>query len=353
MENRNTLLSRTISFLRFPMIFFILYLHVVLGTWNDGSVQNSDIFVNYERVRFFFVESISRIFVPCFFFISGFLFFYGRDFSGKVYREKLKRRFRSLVVPYVFWNLFVVFLYFIGEMFVPSLMSGQNQVTSFGIRDLLMCFWNIKDGSPINLPLWFLRDLIVLSVFSPVIYVCVWWGRHWVVLLTALLWLLWGMPTNCFVGIFFFTAGAFLGIKNIDFVMQMLPWRKLFLLFYVVVMWSGVLLLWHGVNVGEYLQKAGILLGLCSVLSWTGCLLEKHPLRNRLLERSSFLVYAYHGLPLLFLSKLSVYLLHPDSSWELIVLFLLLPVVVSVIGVGLYAFIDRFVPGLNRWISGR
>ena len=57
------------------MIFFILYLHVVLRGWSDGHMVPGSAFVGYESVRFFFVESVSRIFVPCFFFISGFLFF--------------------------------------------------------------------------------------------------------------------------------------------------------------------------------------------------------------------------------------------------------------------------------------
>ncbi len=168
MQNDTSLLSRTISFLRFPMIFFILYLHVVLRGWSDGHMVPGSVFFGYESVRFFFVESVSRIFVPCFFFISGFLFFYYSDFSGRVYIEKMKRRFRSLLVPYLFWNFFVIALYFLGQSLISSMVSEETKlVADFAWKDWLMCFWNISDGAPINLPLWFLRDLIGLSILSP------------------------------------------------------------------------------------------------------------------------------------------------------------------------------------------
>ena len=120
MEIRKSLLSRTISFLRFPMIFFILYLHVVLGAWSNGRIVSDTTFVGYELVRFIFVEGFSRIFVPCFFLISGFLFFYYSGFDRHIYWEKMKKRFRSLLVPYLFWNCFVIFLYFLGRYFYRS-----------------------------------------------------------------------------------------------------------------------------------------------------------------------------------------------------------------------------------------
>ena len=354
MEIRKSLLSRTISFLRFPMIFFILYLHVVLGAWSNGRIVSDTTFVGYELVRFIFVEGFSRIFVPCFFLISGFLFFYYSGFDRHIYWEKMKKRFRSLLVPYLFWNCFVIFLYFLGETFVPSLMSGQNKhIADFTSWDWLMCFWRIDGWAPINFPLWFLRDLIILSLFSPLVYVAVRWGRLLSVLLVGVLWFCFGTPSNCFVGLFFFTAGAWLGINKVDPVEQLLPWRKAFLLTYLCVMSVGVLLRWNGIAEGVYLQKVGILLGLCSVFSWAARFLENRNPDCKLLENSSFFVYAYHGLPLLFLSKFSVYCLHPDSSWELVILFFVLPVFVSAIGVAAYWLLNRYFPRFNRWISGR
>ena len=354
MQNDTSLLSRTISFLRFPMIFFILYLHVVLRGWIDGHMVPGSVFFGYESVRFFFVESVSRIFVPCFFFISGFLFFYYSDFSGRVYIEKMKRRFRSLLVPYLFWNFFVIALYFLGQSLISSMVSEETKlVADFAWKDWLMCFWNISDGAPINLPLWFLRDLIGLSILSPLIYWVVRHSRIFAVVFIGVLWFLWGTPTHYLVGLFFFTGGAWLGICKINPIERLLPYRRIFLLLYLCVMPVGVLMLLNDVSAGIYLQKIGILLGLCTVFSWSARWLQNRRFEMPVLEKSSFFVYAYHGLPLLFLSKLVAFYLHPDASWKLIALFLVLPVVVSVIGVIAYVLINRYFPRFSYWISGR
>ena len=83
-----------------------------MSCWEDGSIVEESGTSLYEIFRFSFVEGIARIGVPLFFFISGFLFFYYDDFSKNVYLGKIKKRFKSLVVPYIFWNLVVVGFYF-------------------------------------------------------------------------------------------------------------------------------------------------------------------------------------------------------------------------------------------------
>lgn len=88
MAINTSLLSKTISALRFPMIFVIIYIHVVLGRWQDGSIVVEGGTSLYEIFRFSFVEGVARIGVPLFFFISGFLFFYYDDFSKNVIWEK-------------------------------------------------------------------------------------------------------------------------------------------------------------------------------------------------------------------------------------------------------------------------
>ena len=62
------------------------------------------------------VKQITEIAVPVFFFFSGFLFF--QCFKIEDYGKKVKNRFFSLVVPYVFWNV-VSTLYFVILTNVP------------------------------------------------------------------------------------------------------------------------------------------------------------------------------------------------------------------------------------------
>lgn len=310
----------------------------------------------YEIFRFSFVEGIARIGVPLFFFISGFLFFYYDDFSKNVYLGKIKKRFKSLVVPYIFWNLVVVGFYFMAQMVVPSMMSGQMKlVADFTMSDWLSCFWNFKDGGPpVNLPLWFLRDLICLSIGTPLICLFVKMCRIYGVVLLAACWLIFGTPTNFLVGLFFFTAGAWFGINKVDVVEKVLPYRKMLAAAYFLVMIAGIAMLLAGFPSGEYLHKLGILFGLGACFAWAGWIVKTKNIRRRAwLEDSSFLVYAYHGLPLLFLSKICVRYIQPESSAMLIFLFVVLPVVIGAVGVAIYAVMKKFFPCFTSWTCGK
>jgi len=41
---------------------------------------------------------------------SGFLFFYRKDFNGESYKKELKGRTYALLIPYISWNIIIVFL---------------------------------------------------------------------------------------------------------------------------------------------------------------------------------------------------------------------------------------------------
>lgn len=53
------------------------------------------------------LEILSRFSVPAFFFLSAFGMFYSQPLNGPfVYKDYLKRRLRTVFVPYLFWSLF-------------------------------------------------------------------------------------------------------------------------------------------------------------------------------------------------------------------------------------------------------
>lgn len=145
--------------------------------------------------------------VPLFFIISGYLFFVGveQNFSFTAYKQKIKTRLGSVVVPLVVSN--VVFL-------VPKLISADGQMDMMSV---LSAFWSYNgSGSPINVPTWYLRDLIVVAVCSPILFVLI--KRVKIVWLAMLLgcWLTdrWHLPGLGIKSISFFTIGACLSING-------------------------------------------------------------------------------------------------------------------------------------------
>lgn len=132
---------------------------------------------------FFLGDSI----VAVYFFISGYLFFAGRAWSWTVYGRKLQNRMYTLLIPYFLWNLLAVFLVAGKSLpcFAPFL-SYEGTGVDWSWSNVLSCFW-MYDGQlsappvgtegyeafvqvqpyPINTALWFVRDLMIVTLFAP------------------------------------------------------------------------------------------------------------------------------------------------------------------------------------------
>lgn len=77
----------------------------------------------------------------------------------------------------------------------------------------LAAFWDGKGGSPIDIPTWYLRDLMIVCLFAPAIYWAIAKAKYTIVLLFIAAWLtgFWftslpGFEVKSFV---FFTIGGY------------------------------------------------------------------------------------------------------------------------------------------------
>ena len=109
----------------------------------------------------------SKLAIPAmswFFFISGYLFF--RNLTLGTIVRKLRTRIRTVVVPFVIWNIFGVGL---------KCVKGVD-VFSGGILDLIYNnFFFEFGGSCANGPLWYMFRLMEFALITPLIYLII---RH-------------------------------------------------------------------------------------------------------------------------------------------------------------------------------
>ena len=110
MQKVSELQSKTISFIRFPLIILIVYIHnqgmgTSLSEVSISWASFSDIDA-YNLLRVLITDVIARAAVPAFFILSGYLFFFGKtSFSREIWLIALKKRFWTLFVPFVLWNI--------------------------------------------------------------------------------------------------------------------------------------------------------------------------------------------------------------------------------------------------------
>ena len=361
--NSKELLSNTISYLRFPLIVGVVFIHNNLGTVNiQGTIVEFDQWPILLYIMNFFSYTLAGISVPLFFFISGFLFFYNVEFDITVYKIKIKKRSRSLVVPYLIWN-FVGFLILLIELhpifssYFPLLKDYRVDIISF-----LSYFW-VSDlpismsgpANPINTPLWFLRDLIVLIVFSPFIYWIIRRLRIVSILLLGLIWFLClgeivGFPGLCHQSIFFFPLGAYYSIRKINFVEQAYKMKWITYVYFVLAISDCVTV---DEQYNAYIHKLGILVGMIAVVCMVSVMINKGRIHiNKYISDASFFIYALHNL---FMGKITkiLFLIIPTLS-PVIVLFcyFLIPFLTILFCLGLYKYLNKFFPSCAKVVTG-
>jgi len=103
--------------------------------------------------------------VPLFFAISGFLFLRKFDLSLAAYGDMLRKKFVSVLVPYILFNAgLAAWFFFVGSI---EMMGSWNFLVGEGLFTKTFGL----GVTPINYPLWFLRDLLVVFLVSPVFLV--------------------------------------------------------------------------------------------------------------------------------------------------------------------------------------
>lgn len=112
----NDYLSKKIKFLSFFAMIGVVYCH----TYNyfDRFLQSRTVLSEGANpgamLQFFISNGLVRFAVPLFFIFSGHLFFVHFEFTWKGYLQKVLKRVRTLVVPFLIWTALAgTFLYIV------------------------------------------------------------------------------------------------------------------------------------------------------------------------------------------------------------------------------------------------
>jgi fucose 4-O-acetylase-like acetyltransferase len=351
--------SKTISFLRFPLIVCVAFIHVNYVNLNPDLYA----LTGFRNVSHLISDQLAWVSVPTFFFISGFLFFRQGEFNKGLYLDKLKKRARTLLVPYILWNAFYLLLLFVLQTAKPGFTMGiKKQMVDFVWSDWLLSFWNVSliNGiphvacGPLAEQFWFIQDLMVLVVLSPVIWFLIRKlkvGFVLVVLVLSLFGLLPDIVGFSPVALSFFVYGAYFSIARRSFIRfsRYAFWPSALL--FVVVYVADALFKVQLPDVIMTLQSYALIIVVVAV---TARFIEKGSWRPvKLLADSSFFVFAFHELPiaapLYFIKHKTIV---PQNDAVALCLYFLIPVVAVAFSVGLYYCLKKRMPAFTSLITG-
>lgn len=360
--------SDTITALRFPLMVGIVFIHfgVSEGIPYQGEVYGANPPYWLICVNNLFSQVVARIGVPLFFLISGYLFFLS-GLDRHSYKRKLQKRARTLLLPYVLWNAV-----FVGREALRSFLPGAPG-GNWSFPTILGCFWNIREGvfyhadptadaAPFNLypqcvPMWFVRELMLMVLLAPLIYHVVKKMGWYAVAVFGITWFFVYSTTGYFtrqfsVALLFFSWGACLALKGKDLV----TWMSRFPLapcLYVPVAIADTLT--KGQDYNFFLHHAGIIVGVFAAVNMVSKLLEYGKIRasDHFLADSSFFLFALHTLFMHYLAVKIVSLYVVDSPYYMLALYFIVPCATIAICLALYWLLRRFTPSFAALLTGR
>ena len=213
---------------------------------------------------------------------------------------------------------------------------------------------------PADVPLWYVRDLMVMVLLAPVIWWSVRRAGRWLVVVLGAIWYLrlllfpmWedGCGTMLLDAAFFFSWGAYYGIRGLN------PLNEIRKLWPVVLIYLPLAIadaLTKGWEYNIFIHKAGIVLGIVSIVRIATYLVEMGKARaSALLAGSSFLVFALHTLVMDDIGKVLFTALHlPINMGTLLLLYFIVPSFTILFCLGMYLILKRIAPSLCNLLTG-
>lgn len=287
---------------------------------------------------------------PFFFTLSGFLFFNQVKKLRDCYR-KIKKRVRTLVVPYLLWNvivvLFFVVLHFVSPInintdIVPTIINGNT------IDILIRVF-----VEPAGFQFWFLRDLICYVLISPILFIGLKYLSYFFPLLLLFLSIFFLNQGN----LFFFVLGGCVAINTSLEKLDSYLYNKktkvfilmLLLIYCVISILVKVKNLWLAPYTWLLLQLAGVV-GVWAMFNY---ITKNHVPHSNLMCVCgySFFIYCFHMPTLNIFKKIGIMLMgENDVSYT--ICFLVNPILIVVLSIVVAKLLKKHCPVTYKILTG-
>lgn len=299
------------------------------------------------------LRDITSLCVPLFFVISGYLLFIkvgNSELSMSFFADKIKNRCKGLLVPFFIANIIMLCVLLGINSLKPAL--SDYSIQDFNLQSFVNWLW-IK---PVMGPTWFIRELFVAVLLSPVLYIFIKYIKHSLAFVILLL-LVWGVFDFCgmdwqltpyginIMAIAFFVLGSYLAVHEIDILKLSDSLFK-----YALPVW---LLCVCFVQHMEFLRLPLLISAFIIIIKISHYFAKRHSF-TRLQEwtTASFFVYLYHYYLVIFSSKVLFSLIAPSDGWGAFLVYALSITITLISLFAIYFIIKKIMPRVVSVIVG-
>ncbi|MDF2454821.1 MAG: hypothetical protein K0R51_814 [Cytophagaceae bacterium] len=352
----NVYLSEKLKVLSFCAMVLVVFLHsynVVVNSLYGNIVLNK----GYSFfIQDFFSQGITRIAVTLFFAISGYLFYLNIEGRAIDFILKIKKRIKTLMIPYLIWSLWGILFYWMLQSIPQSKPFFTNAlIANYSVDELLITLFL----DPIPYQLWFIRDLLLIIVLiGPLIYWLIKYVRFSVLVFISLWFFGVDFPILNEEALTFFVVGAFFSISKSNWLVKDLSAKYwIFLLLWIgLVLFKTILLHNEFPNLMllNRIHKTSILVGLMAVWIYYDFLFKKEVVTNwnfYHITSFSFFLYAFHE-PVLIMFKKGLFYLIGKSEFASLLVYITAPLVVIALSIFISFHFKRILPKAYDLITG-
>lgn len=296
----------------------------------------------------FLGEDVAQIAVPGFFLISSYLFF--RTFSIDRLWKKWNSRIKSILIPYITWNLLYYMGYVIGSRIpVVTEVIGKGKVpfNFLAAADAVIHY-------TYNYVFWYLYQLIFLILLAPLIYLIVKQKVAGVIYLNLLFTAIYfgvSLPVINLDALLYYSAGAYGAVHGRQAVEDSWNWKAFFC---GVLLLAASLILYQmdlpGTMKGEAAASVVCLRLMMPVGLWF--IIPEHILgEGKGWMSHNFFLYAIHFSLVRLINKTGALLLPPVPVIPFF-LFLLMPAVCVCLSYVIGGLLRRTAPPLWALLNG-
>lgn len=368
--------QQVLDLLRFPLAIVVLTIHTWSsdGFYLQGELVDVQTYPFFREINYWIDGFLRGQSVPIYFFISGFVFFFGVEWNCETYRRKLKNRVKTLLIPYLVWNAIAIALDWAKCLPIFSRFRAFDADFHFSIKALLNCFWNytgelfpmqvssnLPAGAtyPIDIPLWFLRDLMIVVLCAPLLYKLLKRTGAYSIVCMGVLWFVssladWEHIGQLICAFFFFSWGAYLSIHRKDMLEVFGRWFRPSMLAYPLLALAYVAAMHYWPEAAPIIKQLNVLAGLFFAYNAAAWLLDRGICKpNAFLSASSFFIYVAHWLVCSRMLKVLFILVRPESDIALILVYASTVVLTTVLLLGTFYLMKRYTPRLLKIVAGR
>lgn len=338
------------TWLRFPLIIGVVLVHTniyaLVEMWEGAPPQWPEWLIYI--FNYFYLIVLPEP-VPVLFIISGYFFFRNNGAKRQIhFADKLKRRINSLLVPYLIWNTIAILILYIRF----NVIAHEN----YTITDYLSGYWDFSQRynyDPANRPLWYMRDLMVISICTPLLY-------HLLKKNTTAI-LYFAIITACYItntgiditgfggGAFmFFAIGAYIAIHNIN--ITKIP-HSIGIATLVLYIPLQIVLNHIGDNAAAFL--ATNIIKITALFYFVSMLYRKRIIGPTPgLTKICFVLYALHGIIIGPTIKALYTLLNSNNPFILLFIYIITPVIMVIVAFTIDKLLQTHAPRLGKIITG-